>query len=175
MEHGEMENGRQLHPWWAVNAQKTMRTFLFIVMMFCQITHSLGQNASDISADGLAGIEWRIDGQLGLDTARVGYTLTPFKEGMFPWGTSFSFSQSGNTFSSGNSAPCGNDCFITVNGTYAIEQGNVLRIAVREVTYSDYCPNAKRKPDAKASMHFQMTFQSDTLLLTKVNSGVGGN
>jgi len=123
----------------------------------------------------LAGIEWRIDGQLGLDTARVGYTLRPFTEDMFRWGTSVSFSQSGNTFVSGNSAKCGNDCFITVNGTYAIEHGDLLRITVREVTYSDYCPNPKRKPDAKASMHFQMTFQSDTLLLTKVNSGVGGN
>jgi hypothetical protein len=146
-----------------------MRIALFIVMMLCLTTHVLAQNGGGVSADGLAGIRWRIDGQLGLDTARVGYTLRPFTEDMFRWGTSVSFSQSGNTFVSGNSAKCGNDCFITVNGTYGIEQGNLLRVTVREVTYSDYCPNPKWKAHAKAPMHFQMTFQSDTLLLTKID------
>jgi len=146
-----------------------MRTFLFIVMMFCQTTHVLGQDASDISAAALAGIEWCIDGLLGLDTARVGYTLRPFSEDMFRWGTSVSFSENRNTFSSANSARCGNDCFITVNGTYAIEQGSLLRITVKEVDYSQYCRNPKRSPNAKAPIQFQMTFQGDSLLLTKVN------
>ena len=146
-----------------------MRTALFIVMMLCLTTYVLAQNGGGVSADGLAGIRWRIDGQLGLDTGRIGYTLRQFTEDMFPWGASVSFSQSGNTFVSGNSAKCGNDCFITVNRTYAIEQGNMLQITVREVTYSDYCPNPKWKAHAKAPMRFQMTFQSDTLLLTKID------
>jgi hypothetical protein len=146
-----------------------MRIALFIVMTFCLTTHALGQSGGGVSADGLAGIRWRIDGQLGLDTGRIGYTLRPFTEDMFPWGASVSFSQGGNTFVSGNRDRCGNGCSITVNGTYAIEQGNMLRITVREVTYSDYCPNPKWKAHAKATMHFQMTFQSDTLLLTKID------
>ena len=145
-----------------------MRTVLFIVMMFCQTAPALAQNGDDVSADGLAGIRWRVDGQLGLDTARVCYTLRPFTEDMFRWGTSVSFSQSGNTFVSGNSAKCGNDCFITVNGTYVIEQGDLLRITVKEVAYSQYCPNPKWKAHAKAPMRFQMTFRSDTLLLTQM-------
>jgi len=146
-----------------------MGTVLFIVMMFCQTALALAQNGVDVSADGLAGIEWRIDGLLGLDTGRIGYTLRPFTKDMFPWGTSVSFSQTGNTFASRNSAPCGNDCFITVTGTYAIEQGSLLQITVKGVAYTRYCPDPKWKADAKAPMRFQMTFQSDTLLLTKVN------
>lgn len=146
-----------------------MRTVLFIVMMFCQTAHALAQNGGGVSADGLAGIQWRIDGHLGLDTVRVGYTMRPFAEDMFPWGTSVSFSQSGNTFVSGNSAKCGNDCFITVKGAYAVEQDNLLSIMVKEVVYSQYCPNPKWKAHAKAPIRFQMTFQSDTLLLTRVN------
>lgn len=146
-----------------------MRIALFSMMIFWQTTVALAQNGGGISANELVGTKWYIDGFLGLDTARVHYTLSPYKEGMFRWGTFIAFSSSEKTFSSRNSERCGNDCFITVNGTYDVDQGRLLRIALKEVDYSEYCTDASAVKHKGVSLDFEMTFRSDTLLLKKVN------
>jgi hypothetical protein len=139
-------------------------TFLFLT------TNALAQNGGGISADGLAGIRWQINRLLGLDTTVSAYTLQPYSEEMFRWGNAVTFSDNGMGFRSGNSAKCGNDCFISVTGQYRIENQNILIIKIDDTTFSDYCPNRINGTGIGATMRFEMTFRSDTLLLTKVES-----
>jgi hypothetical protein len=150
-----------------------MRTALFIVMMFCQAAHALGQNGGGMSANELAGTTWRIDNLLGLDTIVSIYVLRPYESedgnrkilGLF-----VSFDENASSYESRSKAWCGNDCFTIVNGQYEARASHLLRISVHQVRQEGgecWQPvNEQRPPN---STLFQMTFQSDTLLLTKVN------
>jgi hypothetical protein len=148
-----------------------MRTALFIVMMLCLTTHLLAQNGGGVSADGLAGTTWYINWPLGADTGATSYILRTFNKGTLSYGFFVSFHENGTSYESRYRAPCGMDCFTIVNGQFEARAHNLLRISVHQVRQQGlecYKPvNEQRPPN---STLFQMTFfQSDTLLLTKVD------
>ncbi len=147
-----------------------MRTALFIVMMFCQAAHAYGQNRGGMSANELAGTTWYINWPLGADTATTCYILSSY-EGFRPSRYYFiKFHENGTSYETSFMAPCGYVCFTRVNGQYEARASNLLRISVYQVWQEGlecWQPvNEQRPPN---STLFQMTFQSDTLLLTKVN------
>jgi hypothetical protein len=146
-----------------------MRTVLFIGMMFCQTTHALGQNEGGMSANNLAGTTWYINGVLGFHESTEKHVLRAYHDGMLSYGYFVSFHDNGATYDSRYEAPCGMDCFTTVKGQYEVRGHDLLRISAHHVRIvGPMCPEWVDEQRPPNSALFQMTFQSDTLLLTKV-------
>ena len=146
-----------------------MRTALFILLMLSLTYHAVAQNEG-VNANELAGTTWYVNGALGLHESTEQYVLRTYQDGMLPYGYFVSFDDNGTTYESRYEAPCGMDCFTTVKGQYEARGHDVLRVSAHHVRIvGPMCPewvNEQRPPN---STLFQMTFQADTLLLTKVN------
>jgi len=96
-------------------------------------------NNSTNNSNVLAGTSWRIDGNAFFNEKKVSYTLTPKNsEDDFQFGHFVDFDEKGG-FYGHYSAPCGNDCFTTINGTYSIINGDEVKIFITLAEQDGFC------------------------------------
>lgn len=96
----------------------------------------LGSNF--LKAQDLQG-EWKINTVL-VDTLVQDYSLDTLSTAHFSYGNHLKLNLDG-TFNSWYSAPCGNDCFTSSNGTYTQLDSNHYQFIIENVSYSGTCRN----------------------------------
>ena len=86
----------------------------------------------------LKGTEWKCS-DVPFESEEVGqYSFEKFvADGQMHWGNFIQFEE--NTFSTYYRAPCGNDCFTSVNGDYRFIGENLIKIKVTSISYSGFC------------------------------------
>ena len=75
----------------------------------------------------LANTTWKVNGSCLESEDQLRFSITPYletKDFSSGWGYSISFTE--KTFSTSYSAPCGNDCFTSVSGTYELTDNEIL-------------------------------------------------
>lgn len=88
----------------------------------------------------LAGTSWKTNGIPFETKDQELISLTEFSDplGMMDqWGHSIYFDTL--TFSSSYSAPCGNDCFTSVTGTYFFSAENRIKVKVKSINRNGFC------------------------------------
>ncbi|MEO9532361.1 MAG: hypothetical protein ABJG68_08480 [Crocinitomicaceae bacterium] len=91
---------------------------------------------------------WRSDYNLFSDEKRLEYHIFSREEDeYFPWGNSVEFTDS--TFSTSYSASCGNDCFISVLGSYKFIASNRIEVFVETITRNGMCMDKSESPKKK--------------------------
>lgn len=97
---------------------------------------------SNYNSNVLAGTSWRIDDNAFFYEERESYILTPKnlseKFDFDHFGHFLDFNKEGS-FYGYYSAPCGNDCFTTINGTDTIVNEDKVKIFVTLAEQGEYC------------------------------------
>lgn len=91
------------------------------------------------------------------------YILSPRTD--MRWGNFIEFTDL-NTFTSYNSWPCGNDCFITSKGRYNLSN-NTVSLFLNSLEYNVYCKELKPLKDTDLGV-FTITHKDDNIILKKV-------
>lgn len=73
----------------------------------------------------------------------------------------------GETFGSGNFAPCGNDHFTHVNGKFVLYDKDKVMISVDSVTYSGEDQKATNYKNGKET-DYMISRKADTIVLKKI-------
>ena len=82
---------------------------------------------------------WKINAKAFVDLKRENYILSPSNPNeKYQYGNFVSFSKNGS-FHGFYSAPCGNDCFTSINGTYKLIGKNKISIFIKEIERSGFC------------------------------------
>ena len=107
---------------------------------------SLGQTISSIE---LEKSSWKIDGKCLETENEDGFVLCSYSESASDiasrWGYFISFTD--NTFQTSYRAPCGVDCFTSVNGTYKWLAPNKMELFVSKISRRKYCNKGSEFPD----------------------------
>ena len=107
---------------------------------------SLGQTISSIE---LENSSWKIDGKCLETENEDGFVLCSYSESAGDiasrWGYFISFTD--NTFQTSYRAPCGVDCFTSVNGTYKWLAPNKMELFVSKISRRKYCNKGSEFPD----------------------------
>ena len=107
---------------------------------------SLGQTISSIE---LEKSSWKIDGKCLETENEDGFVLCSYSESAGDiasrWGYFISFTD--NTFQTSYRAPCGVDCFTSVNGTYKWLAPNKMELFVSKISRRKYCNKGSEFPD----------------------------
>ena len=80
------------------------------------------------------------------------------------WGYFIHFTDS--TFSTSYSAPCGNDCFTSVNGSYEYVKGNQIKVFVLDIHRNGFC-SAKSEEVNRSYGVFTISKTKEGLRLVK--------
>ncbi|MBN2893433.1 MAG: hypothetical protein JXL97_16285 [Bacteroidales bacterium] len=111
------------------------------------------------------GTVWKINTVLGVKYDDS-YTFTKFDENKLNFGNFIEFVDSVN-FKSYNKAQCGNDCFVTVTGTYFLHENNIISFSVDIVGYTGMC-KIKDEKRGENETFYSMEINDDDITLTKV-------
>ena len=85
---------------------------------------------------------FRVDGNAFEKIERESYTLSVFeKTKTYSYGNFITFTDS--TFHSYYTAPCGNDCFTDVKGTYTFLTDSTVQFFVNSITKTGHCMMSK--------------------------------
>ncbi|MCH2233228.1 MAG: hypothetical protein MK078_03160 [Crocinitomicaceae bacterium] len=85
----------------------------------------------------LSDTEWRISSHAFADENQETYYLSVKEDEEWAWGRFVNFSNS--TFNGYYSAPFGNDCFVSTNGTYQFVEENTIFVNVKSITKNGFC------------------------------------
>lgn len=103
---------------------------------------------SAIGQDLITGTTWKSSKPL-FENIQSYYEFSPQKEKpdiTERWGYSVVFNED-NTFYTSYSAPCGNDCFSRVNGTYKIIHEHYLEVYVTSIKRNGFCSKKDEQPE----------------------------
>lgn len=139
------------------------------VTLFCFITPIIiAQNDSETLKELFTAHSWKTVNLFAHDSTTSAYTLTPVDTNgrFFDYGNHLVFQEDGKFFSY-YTAPCGNDCFTSVNGSYTVK-GNKITIEVQHVEYIRECQKLGRFPQSRTHVYtIATTTKGYTLTLNK--------
>lgn len=125
---------------------------LFLGLIFVNQLH--GQPGCELFDD-ISGT-WKANSSLFEDKGTQEYQFTKSEKmnepGFFDWGYSIHFNPNG-TFYTSYSAPCGNDCFTTVHGTYKWEDLSTLSIYVKNIERNGFCSKKDEKVEKEIGVY----------------------
>ncbi|MEX1001050.1 MAG: hypothetical protein WDZ35_02960 [Crocinitomicaceae bacterium] len=142
-----------------------MRT---IAIIFTLSYISLGQVPSKERAKiPLKNTSWKTNISCFEDEEVVAYELSsyPSLTETRSWGYFINFTDS--TFETHYSAPCGNDCFTSVSGSYTYITGNKIEVYVASISRGGFCQKKSEYPKKKYGT-YEITATSKGLRLKKV-------
>lgn len=113
----------------------------------------------------LADTEWKVNTSPFEYEAKADYVLTKKSDEVFDWGYSISFTES--TFHSSYSAPCGNDCFTSVSGSYTYVQANTIEVTVERINRSGFC-SEKSEENLKRTSRYEVNLDRDQITLSSL-------
>ena len=134
---------------------------LFTAFFFLTLFSSHSQSDSPLSKDFLLNTNFKIDRLLGLDSSLELYHITlAVDTPRFDYGNRLGFNDS--LFFSGYAAPCGNDYFTDVMGSYRIVDGNILELCVKQVSYhGEWDPPKPTEYPKEKWLRFQIILLED--------------
>ncbi len=116
-------------------------SLIFLVGFFsCSVAQDARKFGERKFTNYLMGTSWKTNGVPFENKDEESYSLTAKGDGndiMDQWGHSIYFDTL--TFSSSYSAPCGNDCFTSVKGTYFFTAENRIRDKVKSIDRHGFC------------------------------------
>ncbi|MEZ4921562.1 MAG: hypothetical protein R2780_00160 [Crocinitomicaceae bacterium] len=125
-----------------------MKTTTSILLVFFSFILN-AQNREEGKTDkiNLANKEFKVNGSCFEDESRESYELTDFERGVdeFNWGYFISFTE--HSFTTSYSAPCGNDCFTSVSGTYEFVGLNKIKVFVSTIRGNGFCQKESEEPN----------------------------
>lgn len=141
--------------------------YLLIILTTLFSTHLAAQN--------LLGQQWHINEVLGRDLQNLQeFTLNSIdtsKNEHFVYGNTITFKDD-FTFSSGYSAPCGNDCFPYTTGTFQIVDNTHIRIFLHRFYQSGDCENIDLTVDRDLGIYYISIINKQSLKLIKSNGNL---
>lgn len=139
-------------------------TILFLLVS--QMSFAQTRDAVDYEKINLAGKTYKSSYNVFSDVDRTEYNLEAFEANLdvYAWGNFISFEE--KTFSTSYSAPCGNDCFTYVNGTYKFIGGDRIQVYVETISRSGFCQEESESPKKIIGV-FQITQTETGLKLIK--------
>lgn len=119
--------------------QLSVRIFFLLVLTGIRSVSGQPAKGSDKSENVLAGTTWKVDGVPFETKDRELYLLSTIPENGYEshWGHFITFDET--TFSSSYSAPCGNDCFTSVFGSYYFVTATKIHITVKSINRHGFC------------------------------------
>ena len=108
---------------------------LLVTIMFGLLSFAYRDNREHDNF--LKNTKWRISNHAFADLEQESYTLSEIEDDDWIWGRFVSFNE--NSFSGDYSAPCGNDCFVTTNGTYQFIKEQTIFVNVEYISRSGFC------------------------------------
>lgn len=126
---------------------KTMKKI--IPLLICLISFSSfsqGREEAKIDKIKLTDTRWKSSRHCFTSEDIDTYNLYPTIDtiGHFDWGNFISFTD--KAFSTDYSAPCGNDCFTSVTGTYKFVGFNRIEVYVETINRSGFCSTKSETP-----------------------------
>lgn len=123
---------------------KILKAFFSLILctgfVACSVAQD-GRKFGDITyINYLVGTSWKVNGVPFENKDTESYSLSEYGEPdniMDQWGHFIYFDTL--TFSSHYSAPCGNDCFTSVRGTYWYSGVNRIQVKVTSIDRSGFC------------------------------------
>jgi hypothetical protein len=116
-------------------------SLIFLVGFFsCSVAQDARKFGEIKYTNYLMGTTWKTNGVPFENRDQESYSLTAKGDGnsiMDQWGHSIYFDTL--TFSSSYSAPCGNDCFTSVHGTYLFTAENRIRVKIKSIDRHGFC------------------------------------
>lgn len=113
--------------------------------------------------------KWKLNEKCLEDENDLGFTISPFSikqnDISSRWGYFISFSDS--TFTTHYSAPCGNDCFTSVSGTYHWLGNNQIEFFVKDISRSQYC-NADSETPQKSFGTYILNVADEGVIFDRV-------
>lgn len=154
--------------------------FCFTVILFLTTRcHSTQKNATPITENQIRNkftfsqvqsffnYTWSISSPAFFHKDQKTYKLQTQKTDKRPaFGHFVTFKKDG-TFSGYYTAPCGNDCFTSIDGHYKINDFSNLEIFVKNAEQKGYCNNPIHFSNKKRGT-FKLTKQSDHILLERI-------
>jgi len=124
----------------------SMKSTLFLILVF--LSHSIHAQ-SEIKQPKLKEIltasSWKSDKNLFSDEGIVRYLIYKVvSDEFYTWGNTVTFTDS--DFNTSYSAPCGNDCFTSVSGTYKFVASNQIKVFVKDISRSGFCQDKSESP-----------------------------
>ena len=116
----------------------------------------------------LANTTWKVNGKCLESEDQSSFSVAPYvetKDISSRWGYFISFTE--NTFSTHYSAPCGNDCFTSVSGTYERIDNEIL-FYVQNISRNGFCSQESETPKKSYGL-FKITQTKNGLTFTKIN------
>jgi len=95
----------------------------------------------------LANTTWKVNGKCLETDNQASFSVVPkvvTEDISSRWGHFISFTE--KTFSTSYSAPCGNDCFTSVSGTYELKGGDEILFYVEKITRGGFCSQESETP-----------------------------
>ncbi len=143
---------------------KNIFTLLFITITSFSFTQS--RDAIDYERIELAGLTYKSSYNVFSEEDRNQYILEDFvklKSG-YSWGNFISFTE--KSFHTYYSAPCGNDCFTSVDGTYKFVGENRIQVFVETINRSGFCQLKSEEPQKSFGI-YEIKLTKSGLTLTK--------
>jgi len=116
----------------------------------------------------LANTTWKVNGSCLESEDQLRFSITPYletKDFSSGWGYSISFTE--KTFSTSYSAPCGNDCFTSVSGTYELTDNEIL-FCVKNISRNGFCSQESETPKMSYRL-FKITETKNGLTFVKIS------
>ena len=117
----------------------------------------------------LANTTWKVNGSCLESEDQSGFSMTTYietKDISSRWGHFISFTE--NTFSTHYSAPCGNDCFTSVIGTYELLGADRIKFFVENISRGRYCKGESETPKKSFGI-FKINLTDGGLIFSKVS------
>lgn len=146
-----------------------MKVIIPVLISFISfVSFSQGREEAKIDKIKLTDTRWKSNPHCFADEGIDTYHLYPTVDtlGYFDWGNFISFTD--KTFSTDYSAPCGNDCFTSVTGTYKFVGVNRIKVYVENISRSGFC-SAKSEEPKKSFGIYLIEKTSTGLMMTWVS------
>lgn len=140
---------------------------LALIVGYLSISFISLNDHKDFNESDLTGIHWKVNCSPFENPSNSSIQLTApdEKDGRFAWGYHMNF-QDGN-FSSSYSAPCGNDCFTSVSGTYMLMRDNLIAIKVDKIQRNGFCSKESEEVNESRGI-YQIQTTENGFILEKV-------
>jgi hypothetical protein len=128
---------------------------ILLIILLTSSTFLLGQSREEGESDKitLSGKFFKSNGSCFEVEDKTQYEVYEYEKEVntFDWGHFISFTD--DSFSTSYSAPCGNDCFTSVSGTYKYVSANKIEVYVASISRSGFCQEKSEEPKKVYGMY----------------------
>ena len=132
--------------------------FAVLVLSFSQIGFSQRSKKKNNVENLLMGTSWKADGTPFETSDREMYQFTTYDPLVFEGRYGYFIDFDTTTFSTHYSAPCGNDCFTSLQGEYKFVGAFTISVQVNSINRYGFCGKESEKPNRHAGNYLLERF-----------------